>query len=108
MKEGHRALRTCVICRKKESKRKLLRLALDGNRMIVMDPRQVRPGRGAYVCSHCLPKLNWDKRLQRAFRQRAKGLGLERTQSIQNRRCKVQGSISWSPLTCALTITAMI
>jgi predicted RNA-binding protein YlxR (DUF448 family) len=55
----------------------LNRLALDEENMIVFDRRQRMPGRGAYACSECLPRLRYDKRFGRAFRNRAAGLAPE-------------------------------
>jgi predicted RNA-binding protein YlxR (DUF448 family) len=63
------------VCRRKESKTALLRLAMRGS-LVVEDPDQVAPGRGVYVCRRldCLSKLRYDNRLQKAFRGQARGL----------------------------------
>ncbi len=70
---GHVAMRTCVVCREKRPKTALLRLALM-EQQIIEDPKHVLPGRGAYVCQRqdCMRQLQFDKRLQRAFRGKAK------------------------------------
>jgi predicted RNA-binding protein YlxR (DUF448 family) len=55
---GHIPLRSCVICREKTSKVKLLRfLMLDGE--IIFDPGQKIAARGYYVCDNnaCIEKL---------------------------------------------------
>ncbi|SMC20394.1 hypothetical protein SAMN02746041_00905 [Desulfacinum hydrothermale DSM 13146] len=66
--------RTCLVCRSRQPKATLLRLALDERGRVVPDPRQVHPGRGAYVCRDCLGGLAFDRRIQRAFRGRATSL----------------------------------
>ncbi|WP_073036877.1 YlxR family protein [Desulfacinum infernum] len=68
---GHIPYRTCLVCRSRRPKASLLRLAVDDRGEVVPDPRQDRPGRGAYVCSACLGRLTFDRRVQRAFRGRA-------------------------------------
>ncbi|MBU2552712.1 MAG: YlxR family protein [Proteobacteria bacterium] len=64
-------IRTCVGCRTKKPKTTLVRVVLDGEGRAVWDPRQVQPGRGAYVCPSldCLAKAFKSKRLARAFRR---------------------------------------
>lgn len=55
---GHIPLRSCVICRDKTSKTKLLRfILLDGE--IIFDPGQKVENRGYYVCDNnpCIEKL---------------------------------------------------
>jgi predicted RNA-binding protein YlxR (DUF448 family) len=75
MKRGHIAMRTCLVCNRKSPKHALLRLALRGPD-IAADPTQSMDGRGAYVCPKpdCLHHLRFDKRMQRAFRGKARGL----------------------------------
>jgi len=72
---GHIPIRTCIVCRRKQSKTALLRLAMR-DRVIVDDPDQVLPGRGAYVCRRldCLSQLRYDKRMQKAYRGQARAL----------------------------------
>jgi uncharacterized protein len=83
MKRGHIAMRTCLACNRKSPKQQLLRLALVGPD-IVPDPRQLAQGRGAYVCpkSDCLHHLRFDKRMQRAFRGKARGLAQKYIQQL--------------------------
>jgi predicted RNA-binding protein YlxR (DUF448 family) len=74
--EAHVPMRTCLVCGKKDAKSQLLRVALspeDGT--IVLDSQQRMEGRGAYVCQGCRPRLCYTKRVQKAFRNEAKGLG---------------------------------
>jgi predicted RNA-binding protein YlxR (DUF448 family) len=75
MKRDHIAIRTCLVCNRKGPKHELLRLALTGPN-IAPDLTQSVEGRGAYVCpkSDCLQQLRFDKRMQRAFRGKARGL----------------------------------
>jgi predicted RNA-binding protein YlxR (DUF448 family) len=69
-----------VVCRSTQPKRELIRLALVQG-VISEDRLQRLEGRGAYVCSDgdCVQRLRFDKRLRKAFRDRALGLvGLQR------------------------------
>jgi hypothetical protein len=62
----------------KKAKRELIRLGLDPDgKCIVPDARQRIKGRGGYVCRECFPDLRFNKRIQRAFRNRADELKLE-------------------------------
>jgi len=73
--EAHVPMRTCLVCGKRNAKSELLRVALspeDG--FIVLDREQRLDGRGAYVCQGCRPRLRYTKRVQKAFRNEAKGL----------------------------------
>ena len=75
MRKAHVPLRTCLVCGKKSAKSTLLRVALSRvERTIVLDREQRLEGRGAYVCQGCLPRLRYTKRVQKAFRNEAKGL----------------------------------
>jgi predicted RNA-binding protein YlxR (DUF448 family) len=72
---AHIAMRTCLVCRSKQPKATLLRLALR-QQWVTEDLEQIMPGRGAYVCPRpaCLSRLQFDKRLHRAFRGKANGM----------------------------------
>ena len=71
----HVPMRTCLVCGKKSAKFALLRVALSPvERTVVLDRKQRLEGRGAYVCQGCLSNLRYTKRVQRAFRNEAKGL----------------------------------
>jgi predicted RNA-binding protein YlxR (DUF448 family) len=65
----HVPVRTCISCGTKQSKRALLRLALDDEGYVVRDELMERPGRGAYVCrsESCLKRMP-KGRLERALR----------------------------------------
>jgi predicted RNA-binding protein YlxR (DUF448 family) len=68
-------MRTCLVCGTKNAKLALLRIALSPvERTVVLDRKQRLEGRGGYVCQGCLPNLRYTKRVQRAFRNEAKGL----------------------------------
>ena len=72
---AHVPIRTCLVCGKKSAKSELLRIALSPEeKTIVPDRWQRLEGRGAYVCHSCLPQLRYNKRVQKAFRNEAKGL----------------------------------
>ena len=43
-------VRTCLICRERRSKSRLVRLVAAGG-AVIADPPARRPGRGAYVCA---------------------------------------------------------
>ena len=71
----HIPLRTCLVCGNKDAKFALLRVALSPlEKTLVLDPDQRMEGRGAYICKGCLPRLSYTKRVQKAFRNKAKGL----------------------------------
>ncbi len=70
-KKGHIPERTCVICKKKEIKDKLIRFVAK-NQEVLLDEMGILPGRGAYLCMECFPKLKeslkFQKKLRRALR----------------------------------------
>jgi predicted RNA-binding protein YlxR (DUF448 family) len=71
-------IRTCLVCMRKNPKRELIRLALDPEKgCILPDNRQRMKGRGGYVCRECFPNLRFNKRIQRAFRNKADELNLK-------------------------------
>lgn len=73
--EGHIPMRTCLVCGMKNAKSVLLRIALSPEEgTIVLDREQRLNGRGAYVCQACRPRLRYNKRVQKAFRNEAKGM----------------------------------
>ncbi|MEX2203827.1 MAG: YlxR family protein [Actinomycetota bacterium] len=49
MRDPHEPERTCVGCRGKAPKRSLLRLAVDSDGRVAVDPTGRQPGRGAYL-----------------------------------------------------------
>lgn len=74
-KRGHIPVRTCLACMCKKPKSELVRLGMDRESgRIVMDGWAKMEGRGGYACRECLPGLRFDRRVQRAFRNRARGL----------------------------------
>lgn len=79
-KPSHIPIRTCIVCGEKKPKRELMRLALDPDHLVVFDPSQKMTGRGAYVCHGCIHNLKWNKKLEKAFRGRAKALGISNVQ----------------------------
>lgn len=78
-KRSHVPVRTCIICGNKKPKRELLRLALNAEKLVVFDFSQKMGGRGAYVCPGCAGNLKWNKKLERAFREQGKELGISNT-----------------------------
>ncbi|MCE5335285.1 MAG: YlxR family protein [Desulfobacteraceae bacterium] len=71
-------VRTCLLCSKKRPRAELVRLALaPGTSSVVIDPGGSMTGRGGYACRECLPNLRLNKRVQRAFRNKAGALDLE-------------------------------
>jgi predicted RNA-binding protein YlxR (DUF448 family) len=61
--------RTCRACRKKEDKKELLRLVVIDKKTLEVDPKQIMPGRGWYLCrgDACLSCLKVLKGRQKAF-----------------------------------------
>jgi len=71
-------VRTCLACMSKKPKNELVRLGLDAKSgRVVTDPRGRMEGRGGYACRECVTELRLDKRIQRAFRNRAEQLCVE-------------------------------
>ena len=63
--------RTCIVCRTKQDKRNLIRIAKNKNGKISVDKNYTLDGRGAYICQDtaCYDKLIKTKALNRAFKQ---------------------------------------
>jgi predicted RNA-binding protein YlxR (DUF448 family) len=60
---------------RKKPKGELVRLGLDPESGdVLMDTGATMKGRGGYACMECLPDLRLNRRIQRAFRNRAKQL----------------------------------
>ncbi len=61
-------VRTCLGCGKKQPKRSLHRVSLS-EMVLVIDPAQSAPGRGAYLCgAGCVKSAVKKRAFQRAFR----------------------------------------
>jgi uncharacterized protein len=58
----HVPQRTCIACRRSETKRGLMRLVRDSEGRVTYDPRGKLPGRGAYLCDR--PQC-WEQALRR-------------------------------------------
>ncbi len=63
-KKGHIPERTCIVCRKKMPKKKLIRFYFK-NGKVLMDKEQKAGGRGAYFCEECIEKLKNKKVLKK-------------------------------------------
>jgi predicted RNA-binding protein YlxR (DUF448 family) len=62
---------------RKKPKGELIRLCLDRESGLVLADVDARmKGRGAYACRECLPGLRLNRRIQRAFRNGVRELGL--------------------------------
>jgi predicted RNA-binding protein YlxR (DUF448 family) len=61
--------RTCRACRKKKNKKELWRLVILGSKTLEVDPRQIMPGRGWYLCREetCLFWLKAAKTRHKSF-----------------------------------------
>jgi predicted RNA-binding protein YlxR (DUF448 family) len=58
---------------RKKPKADLVRLGLEPESgRVLTDAKGTMKGRGGYACRECLPDLRLNKRIQRAFRNRAK------------------------------------
>jgi len=86
MMTPHDPIRTCIGCRRKDSKSSLVRFVLARDREIRLDARQILPGRGAYLCRNmaCFEKA-WKRKafvralkIPPAMRERMDGQMLER------------------------------
>jgi len=66
------ALRTCLVCGRKQPQASLLRLAVDESATVTVDHDRRLQGRGAYCCNNslCLRKLHrCRKKIPRALRR---------------------------------------
>ena len=77
-KKGHIPERTCVVCRKKNSKWNLLRFCVYQGK-IIWDKEQKKGGRGAYTCLECVKKLRNKKLIRKFFN----ALRIERTPELE-------------------------
>jgi uncharacterized protein len=61
--------RTCRACREKKEKKTLMRLVILDKKTLEVDPRQIKPGKGWYLCrtEACLSCLKASKGRQKAF-----------------------------------------
>ncbi len=66
----HVPLRTCVSCRSKRPKKRLIRLALDKDNRVIIDENQINEGRGIYLCNErtCMARFLKIKNPGRFFR----------------------------------------
>lgn len=59
-KQKHIPIRTCIVCREKDNKRKLIRIVRTDSGVLV-DPSGKMNGRGAYLCEQ---KSCWENAIQ--------------------------------------------
>ena len=67
-RKKHSPQRTCVVCRQKRDKRRLIRLVKTSNAGVLIDPTGKMNGRGAYLCDQ---PTCWDKALHSNILQQA-------------------------------------
>lgn len=62
--------RMCVVCRKMQDKKSLIRVVKSKDGEIQYDPTGKMPGRGAYLCAakECFDRLSKTKGFERAFK----------------------------------------
>ena len=62
--------RTCIGCREKKEKQELFRIVASKNEGIILDLKQKKDGRGAYICKNkgCFEKAKKRKALSRALK----------------------------------------
>ena len=78
--------RTCMVCKKKDSKANLLRFVLEDLKLIY-DAKKCHEGRGTYIHNNkeCLDSLGIQKKLKKAFRINENvNLNLEILESLKN------------------------
>lgn len=67
-RQKHVPQRTCIACRRTDTKRELMRLVRIADGRVALDPTGKRHGRGAYVC---LAPACWELALKRRSVERA-------------------------------------
>ena len=70
MRSERTPMRTCIGCRERKEKEKLLRI-VETTEGFSTDEKRMLPGRGAYLCDdpECLKKVIRSRALNRAFRK---------------------------------------
>ncbi|MBF0527941.1 MAG: YlxR family protein [Deltaproteobacteria bacterium] len=70
-KSMSKPIRTCIGCGAQKAKRELIRLTVDQDDRVIWDIRQVRTGRGAYLCpkADCLTAALKRGKFNRTFRR---------------------------------------
>ncbi|MFZ0930444.1 MAG: YlxR family protein [Syntrophobacteraceae bacterium] len=80
-------MRTCLACMRKKPKGELVRLGLDPESgRVLMDAKGPMKGRGGYACRECLPDLRLNRRIQRAFRNRAEQICVVQGLTIKEKK----------------------
>lgn len=70
MKSKSQPMRTCVGCGQSILKKDLLRIAMNAEGQIHIDPTGKAPGRGAYICPNmdCFEMAYKGRKLERSFK----------------------------------------
>ncbi|MDY6065086.1 MAG: YlxR family protein [Finegoldia sp.] len=70
MKKKKIPLRKCISCGENKTKEELIRIVLNKEEGILIDPTYKMNGRGAYICKDkaCIEKAMKDKKLNHAFK----------------------------------------
>lgn len=68
-------VRTCVVCGTKDEKPNLLRISTN----LQLDPDQIAPGRGAYICKNvlCIEKLHKKNTISRSLKKKLSNSDLD-------------------------------
>ncbi len=92
MKRKHIPERTCLGCRVKKDKSKLLRFAFVEPDQVILDQRKKLPGRGAYLCEDeaCLQHAMKKRALSRAYRTQIPPKGYESLRLAFNEAVKIE------------------
>jgi hypothetical protein len=74
--ERHRAIRTCIGCRRRSERAAMLRCALGDDGLVHVGP--TAPGRGAWLCGpECLPAAISRRAFDKAWRRQIPALAIE-------------------------------
>lgn len=70
IKQKRQPIRTCIVCRRSDTKMSLVRLVKGQDGRIAVDPSGRLPGRGAYICRNldCIDKIISSKIVERALK----------------------------------------
>lgn len=81
-KERKIPMRMCLCCREMKPKRELVRVVMNKEGVIAVDPTGKAPGRGAYLCREpeCVQKLGRLRVLDRSFGKAMPGEVYDRLQ----------------------------
>ncbi len=71
--------RTCIVCRQKIEQKKMIRLVVDNQGLVIVQKDKKLNGRGAYICkkNECADALEKSKALNKLFKKNISKVNLD-------------------------------